>query len=224
MSEPAVVEVGEGVRVAYRTTGVADGPPVVFLHGTGSEAASWDRVAAAIGDSFRSYALDLRGYGRTESPPEYSFELMCEDVVGFLDALGLDAVTLVGHSMGGTVAFLLTEEHPDRVSRLVIEDSTPPYRPDGPIEIPADADEDPRYNIIRQLNDPDPAWWDRISKITVPTLIIAGGPDSHVPQDRIAAVAQRIPDCRVLTIPVGHRVHTTAPDDFIAALRPFLPS
>jgi 3-oxoadipate enol-lactonase len=210
------------VRLAYRVTGPPDGRPVVLLHGLGSDAATWDFVATAISDTCRAYAVDLRGHGGTVSPDEYSFELMRDDVVAFLDALGLGTVTLVGHSMGGTVAFLLAEDHPERVGRLVIEDTTPPYRPDQPIEVPPEAGENVYTALIRQLNDPDPAWWDRTARIRVPTLIIAGGPDSHVPQDRIAAVAQRIPDCRVLTIPVGHQVHGSAPEDFVAALRSFL--
>jgi 3-oxoadipate enol-lactonase len=220
MSEPEFVA-ANGLRIAHRVTGPVDGPPVVLLHALGSEAATWDQVAAAIGDTFRVYAPDLRCHGRTEAA-ECSFELMRDDVIAFLDALGLDTVTLVGHSMGGTVAFLIVEEHPERVNRLVIEDVTPPYASSDPIPIPEG--DDPRVAIFRQLADPDPAWWERTSEIGVPTLIIAGGPDSHVPQDRISALAQRISDCRVLTIPVGHRVHSTAPEDFIAALRSFLPA
>jgi 3-oxoadipate enol-lactonase len=222
MSEPAFVA-ANGLRIAYRVTGPPDGPPVVLLHALGSEAATWDGVAADLGDTFRVYAPDLRCHGRTEAT-ECSFELMRDDMVAFLDALGLDTVMLVGHSMGGTVAFLLVEDHPERVNRLVIEDVTPPYRSDERIEVDEEAGDDPRATILRQLNDPDPAWWERTAEINVPTLIIAGGPDSHVPQDKIAAVAQRIPDCRVLTIPVGHRVHSTAPEDFITALRGFLPA
>jgi hypothetical protein len=53
--------------------------------------------------------------------------------------------------------------------------------------------------ITKQRNDPDPAWWEDLSHITERTLVIAGGPDSHLPQDQIAALADRIPDASFLT-------------------------
>ncbi|MGH3304717.1 MAG: alpha/beta fold hydrolase [Streptosporangiaceae bacterium] len=76
--------------------------------------------------------------------------------------------------------------------------------------------------IVRQLNAPDPAWWDKTSEILAPTLIIAGGPDSHVPQDRIIQMAARIPDCCLVTIPTGHQIHRDRPAEFIATVRKFL--
>jgi pimeloyl-ACP methyl ester carboxylesterase len=211
-----------GVRLAYLAAGPLGAPPVVLLHALGSQAATWEEVAAALSDRFRVYAPDLRGHGESGRPGAYSLELMRDDVVEFIDGLGAGPVTLVGQAMGAMVAFLLVEEHPERVSRLVIEDSTPPYRPEQPVQLPEGQGDDVFVAILRQLNDPDPAWWDRTSGIKVPTLMIAGGPDSHIPQDRISAVAQRIPECRVLTIPVGHDVHSSAPEDFNAALLGFL--
>jgi 3-oxoadipate enol-lactonase len=76
--------------------------------------------------------------------------------------------------------------------------------------------------IVGQLNSPDPAWWDKLSGITVPTLVVAGGPDSHVPQDRVIAAAALIPDCALITIPVGHQIHRDRPAEFITAVRSFL--
>ncbi|MFI1259012.1 alpha/beta fold hydrolase [Streptomyces netropsis] len=56
----------------------------------------------------------------------YSLELMQADVFQFLNALGFNSVDLTGHSMGGIVAYLLTEGHPQRVSRLILEDVPTP--------------------------------------------------------------------------------------------------
>src|SRR6476469_4791349 len=105
MSDPSYVEVN-GVRLAYTRSGRPDAPPVLLLHALGSSAATWDAVVPALADTFRVYALDLRGHGHSADPRRHSFELMRDDVVGFLDALGLDRVTVVGHSMGGMVGFL----------------------------------------------------------------------------------------------------------------------
>lgn len=69
---------------------------------------------------------------------------------------------------------------------------------------------------------PDPAWWDNLRHITARTLVIGGGPDSHLPQDQLAALADRIPDSSYLPIDAGHDVHSTQPEAFLAALLPFL--
>jgi 3-oxoadipate enol-lactonase len=229
MEELRDVDVG-GLRIAHLVLGDPDAPPMVLLHALGSNSSSWEKVATAFSDGYRVYAPDLRGHGASDWPGVYSFELLRDDVLGYLDTLGLDRVTLIGHSMGGSVAFLFAEEHPDRVERLVVEDTPPPFvggdptpvrpRPGGALPFDWAVIE----AIVGQLNDPDPDWWDRASGIAAPTLIIAGGPDSHVPQDRIIEVAARIPDCKVVTIAAGHQVHRERPSEFIATAREFLSS
>ena len=59
-------------------------------------------------------------------------------------------------------------------------------------------------------------------EVTADTLWLAGGPTSHVDQDRIHEAAARMPSARVVEVPVGHRIHSEAPDEFAAAVLPFL--
>jgi 3-oxoadipate enol-lactonase len=73
-----------------------------------------------------------------------------------------------------------------------------------------------------QLKNPDPAWWAGLPSITARTLIIAGGEESHVPQDQLAEAAKLIPYATLISIPAGHRVHTTRPAEFTAAVLDFL--
>jgi pimeloyl-ACP methyl ester carboxylesterase len=70
---------------------------------------------------------------RSDWPGDYSFELMPGDVLEALNQLGLSKVTLVGHSMGGTMAYMIAEQHPHLVERLTIEDPPPPFPRDQPI-------------------------------------------------------------------------------------------
>lgn len=227
MLETSEVTIG-GLRLAYRATGAAAAPPMVLLHGLPSDGSTWDEVAVAFADTHRVYAPDLRGQGESEWPGEYSFELMVDDVLGFLDALGLSRVILVGHSVGGSLAMLFTESYPERVERLVIEDSPPPYVGVEPLPIPARPDGPLAYDwpivpaLLGQFNDPDPAWWDKTSEITVPTLVIAGGPASHVPQAKLIELARRIPRCKLVTVAAGHQIHRKRPAEFVAAVRRFL--
>jgi 3-oxoadipate enol-lactonase len=216
----------DGVRLACTVRGPEHAPPVVMLHGLGGSASTWDTVASALADAFLTIAVNLRGHGGSDHPGRYSFELMRDDVLGLLDQLGLGKVMLVGHSMGGAVAYLIAERAPGRVSRLVLEETPPPVplnrgdrsRPDGPLSY----DWEVVPSILRQLNDPDPDWWGRLSEITAPTLVIAGGPDSQLPQDKIKEAAARIPGACVVTIPVGHQVHSASPEDFTTTVREFL--
>ena len=78
--------------------------------------------------------------------------------------------------------------------------------------------------VYDQLNDPDPAWWDRLTEITAPTLIIGGGPGSHIPQDKLEETAARLPRGTLRVIPAGHHVHTARPAEFTAAVLAFLAS
>ncbi|MQS17692.1 alpha/beta fold hydrolase [Streptomyces kaniharaensis] len=228
MTDVRIVDL-PGVAIAYRESGPPDGPPLVLLHALGERAADWDGVLPALAPRHRVYALDLRGHGDSGRTEHYGVEAMRDDVLAFLDALGLARVDLVGHSLGGVVAYLLAQARPERVGRLVLEDIPAPYPrpasavPDGPDE-PVDFD----WAVVRplkaQVDTPDPAWREGLAAVTAPTLLVAGGPTSHVPQDRIAELARLIPDCRTVTIDAGHLVHSARPAEYVAAVAPFLSS
>lgn len=218
----------DGVALAYRVAGDPAGPPMVLLHGLGDDERDWHTVLSALADRYRVYALDLRGHGRSAHPGRYSFELMRDDVIGFLDAVDVERCVLIGHSMGGAVAILLAEAAPDRLTHLILEDVTaprpgaltrPPLAPPGtptPFDFAA-------VNAIRaQINDPDPAWWDRTEAIDVPTLVIGGGPNSQIPQRLLAEMVDRMPDATLVTIAAGHNVHASRPAEFLAAVDGFL--
>jgi pimeloyl-ACP methyl ester carboxylesterase len=110
----------------YRDWGRADLPAIVVLHGLGHDASDWDPVAAALADGRRVLVLDQRGHGQSECTAHYSFALMRDDLVAFIDGLGLRSVDLVGHSMGGTIAYLYALAQPAALRRLVIVDTAPP--------------------------------------------------------------------------------------------------
>jgi pimeloyl-ACP methyl ester carboxylesterase len=221
------LDIGD-LRLAYRADGSPGAPPLVLLHALGENGTDWAEVAADLADTFRVYVPDLRGHGASGWPGTYSLELMRDDMSAFLDRLGLDQVTLVGHSLGGLVACLMAEDRPDRVARLVLEEGVPmlpadpprvlPPRPDGPLGF----DWEVVVAITGQRNAPDPAWRDRLAAVTAPTLVIAGGPGSHVPQAELAEAAARIPQARLVTIAADHFVHATRPAEFRAELRGFL--
>ena len=116
----------EGHRVHYLAEGPVSGPVVVLVHGLGSRAEQWSNLAPYFAKAgFRVYMPDLLGFGRSDQPADFSYSVRDEAtvVVGFMDALGLKQVELGGWSMGGWIAEIVTAEHPERVSRLMLFDA-----------------------------------------------------------------------------------------------------
>jgi pimeloyl-ACP methyl ester carboxylesterase len=94
----------------------------------------------------------------------------------------------------------------------------PPRRPDG--ELPFDWDA--VLALRGQIDEPDPRWRDEARAITVPTLLLAGGPASYVRQETISELAAALPDGELAVIDAGHLVHGARPAEFTAAVRAFL--
>ncbi|MBO4164654.1 alpha/beta fold hydrolase [Micromonospora antibiotica] len=215
-----------GLRMAYRSWGPPAGRPLVALHGGSTDGLIWAGLAAALGDTARLYAPDLPGYGSTDHTGRYALTALRDDVRALLDALALTRVTLVGHSLGAVLAYQFAHAYPDRVAALVLTEPPPPvplgFRlPPRPAE-PQPFDWAVRETVVAELNDPDPAWWDRLAQLTAATLVVAGGPTSHLPQDQLARMAARLPAGELLTIDAGHAPHIHRPAEFHAAVRAFL--
>ncbi len=220
----------EGVALVVRAwldNEPSEYPPVVLLPATGETAEDWAVVASALCSSRTVYAVNLRGHGPSDWPGSYSIGLMAADVTSVLDGVFAQApVDLVGHSLGGLVACQVAAARPELVRRLVLEGvgllhprrADPPPRPEG--VLPFD------WRVVEQvrpeIDNFDPAWAGVVAAITAPTLVVAGGPRSPVPQDRIDDLVRLLPAGRKVTVDAGHLVHSTQPDAFIRELVSFL--
>ena len=201
-------------------------PPVVLLPATGGTAEDWDAVASSLHRSRTVHAVDLRGHGGSDWPGRYSIQAMADDVAGLLPRLGPGPIDLVGHSLGGLVACAVAAARPHLVRRLVLEDvgvphprpAAPPIRPAG--DLPFD------WRVVEQvrpeIDDPDPRWGDVLTGISAPTLVIAGGPASPVPQEHVAELVGLVPDGRLVSLDTGHLVHDARPEEFTRLVRTFL--
>jgi pimeloyl-ACP methyl ester carboxylesterase len=215
-----------GVAISAEISGEPTARTVVLLHALGDRGADWGAVARALATNFQVVNVDLRGHGNSDWSDSYSFELMRDDVIALLDALELSEVVLIGHSMGGVVAYLLAQAEPNRIAALIVEDASPPYprtrplpqRPEGDLPFDWAVVE----SIAPQVNDPSRRWWTHLPDITAPTLLIGGGPTSHVPQELLAEVAQLIPNSTLITLDAGHNIHHSLPEEFIAAVMAWL--
>jgi 3-oxoadipate enol-lactonase len=227
-----------GVRLGYRETGEPDGVPAVLLHGTGSWAGTWDRLAPRLAAAgHRVIAVDLRGHATSARPGDYTLDALRDDVLDLVETIGLRDALLIGHSVGGYAALDAALAAPDRITRLVLEDlAAPPWSHSrvnsGMVQLLTgagrllaarpDHDLGVRVSIFRQLAAPDPAWWQRLREVRQRTLVISGGRTSCIPPARLAEMAAAIPGARFATIPVGHRVHSLAPEQFFTEVAAFL--
>lgn len=109
--------------------GAVEAPVVLAVHGITSSHLTWPLLAAALPE-VTLVAPDLRGRGWSNGlPGPYGMPAHAEDLVAVLDALGVDQVVAVGHSMGGFASLVLADRHPDRVSSLVLVDGGMPLLP-----------------------------------------------------------------------------------------------
>jgi pimeloyl-ACP methyl ester carboxylesterase len=95
------------------------GRPLVLLHGLSDSHRTWRRVARRMSHNHRVFMLDLAGHGLSERPDaSYDLDWHTRVVAGWIDALGLEEIDLVGHSFGGGVAQYLLLSHNERIRRL----------------------------------------------------------------------------------------------------------
>lgn len=205
-----------GIDLAYREEGDPASPTMVLLHGRTADHNHWNLYTRRFAERFHVIAPDLRGHGASEHPATYELPDMAEDIVALLRALGVEQTVLIGHSLGGAVAYHLAMNYPELVSVLVLEDPPAPLPSDRP---PLEDDSPMMVETERQIVSPDPAWAEGLKRVTAPTLVLSGGPSSHVDA---APLAHLIPGAKLVTIDVGHLIHSDAPKEFTAAVEGFL--
>jgi pimeloyl-ACP methyl ester carboxylesterase len=111
---------------------VGAGQPVLALHGWGGNARSFWPIASRLSArSYQVHLLDLPGFGQSALPPQtWGVGDYVQFIVAYLNAAGLDRVSVLGHSFGGRIALVLAAEYPARVHKMVLANSaglrTPP--------------------------------------------------------------------------------------------------
>lgn len=114
------VTTADGLTLAYVQLSTGEGTPLILLHGYTDNSRSWSLVAPYLGVR-PIYALDLRGHGASDAPACcYGLDSLAHDVLGFMDAMGIETADLVGHSLGSMTAGVVAGLEPERVNRLVL--------------------------------------------------------------------------------------------------------
>ncbi len=108
-------------RMAFLDSG-APGLPLLFLHGTGCDSTDWEPVIERLPSSQRNIALDFRGHGQSNVPVEpFTLDSLGDDILYFIDTIGIQEIILVGHSLGGMVAMDVAKRSSDIVGLILLE-------------------------------------------------------------------------------------------------------
>ena len=108
-----------GYRRAFRIAG--SGPALLLIHGVGDSSKAWETVHAKLAQRFTVIAPDLLGHGESDKPhADYSLPAFANGMRDLLAVLGIDRVTVVGHSFGGGVAMQFAYQYPELVERIVL--------------------------------------------------------------------------------------------------------
>jgi pimeloyl-ACP methyl ester carboxylesterase len=112
----------DGVDIHYLEAG--SGPALLLIHGLGASTFTFRRIFPDLARRFRVVALDLKGFGFSErADGDYSLGAQAALVRQFMDRLGIERASVLGHSMGGAVAMRLALAYPERVERLILASS-----------------------------------------------------------------------------------------------------
>jgi 3-oxoadipate enol-lactonase / 4-carboxymuconolactone decarboxylase len=120
----------DNCRLFYRLEGAAGNPVLVLSHSIGTDLGMWAPQVPGLLPHFQLLRYDTRGHGASDAPPgEYSIERLGRDALGLADALGISKFAFCGLSMGGAIGQWLAVHARQRVTSLVLANTSPQFIP-----------------------------------------------------------------------------------------------
>jgi pimeloyl-ACP methyl ester carboxylesterase len=143
LANPGDMMLVQGINLHVRDTGPRDAPAVLMVHGMGGSLHSWETWAQGMAPELRVIRLDLPGSGLSSPDPtgDYSDQRSIDVILALMDHLQLEKASVIGHSIGGRMAWRLAATHPERVNKLVLVApdgfASPGFEYDKPPNVPS---------------------------------------------------------------------------------------
>ena len=232
------VDAADGAALAVFCFGEDTGrTPLLFLHGNGGDHGSFYKMVAAFAPERLIVCPDSRDQGISErGTAPLTYELMAEDAIAALDALGIPQVVVLGYSDGGIEALLLARDHADRIAGFATMGAN--ITPDGLVEGEGDAmlaDEalyrglvadfpkaKRQADLLRLMIDEPNIPAASLETISCPATIMAGEFDL-IAEAETRTIHEHVPGSRLVIVPeAGHGLMRDAPETVEAELRALL--
>lgn len=114
------------MKLFYRSSG--HGHPLIILHGLFGSSDNWYTLAKTFSQQFTVFLPDQRNHGQSPHSPQMDYQVLAEDLFGFIREHGIERPHIIGHSMGGKAAMNFAVKYPDHLSKLIVVDIVPkPY-------------------------------------------------------------------------------------------------
>jgi pimeloyl-ACP methyl ester carboxylesterase len=196
------------------------GAPIVFIHGLGMSASSWDACMALLDDRFTVVAIDLLGHGSSpvpDDPADYTRDRALDDIDEVLAELLGDIderAVLVGRSLGGYLALAYAATRPDNIGGVVVLNTGSGYR--DPVKREEWNERSKRnahrFGVPEQVTtlnlQEDSVVMDRLAEMTTPTLVLAGSEDRPEYTGAGEYLERKMPDARLAVVDGGgHSMH-----------------
>ncbi|WP_225047969.1 alpha/beta fold hydrolase [Lacticaseibacillus kribbianus] len=209
--------------ISIHYTKAGQGHPLLLLHGNGEDHTLFDGLVPRLATHFTVYALDTRGHGASSSGL-LDYRLFAQDVLGFIAALGLEPVILVGFSDGGITGLIAASTQSAAVRRLVVAGANlTPLGLRWPVYWATRVQnwKAPSPLLALMLEQPH-ITRAMLNNIQAPTLVLAGQHDVVRPSDT-ARIVKEIPQARGITVPgASHSSYIKDGAALYGLLQPFL--
>lgn len=212
------------------------GFPLLLLHGNGERCGYFEHQMEPFASHFRVLALDTRGHGQTpRGTAPFTIRQFADDLLAFMDRLGIEKAHLLGFSDGGNIAMVFALRHPERVERLILNGANLDARGvKAGVQLPIEVG----YRIARlfarrnakalrnaemlglMVNDPN-VRLEELAHITCPTLVVAGDKDM-IKDSHTRLIASAIPSAQLAILRGDHFIANRNPEAFNAAVLRFL--
>jgi pimeloyl-ACP methyl ester carboxylesterase len=230
------IDVGR-VHNYYEVNGSGD--PLILLHGGMCTAETFDDQTPALAEQYRVYLPERRAHGRTpDVPGPITYEIMAQDTIAFIEAVGIERAHLVGWSDGALVGLLVALWRPELVGKLVLMSQSMnwsgvrpqlaaflgrtttemvPFQlkqayealsPDGPDHLDAVLDK-----ILRLWNTDPEVPLEDLARVAAPTLVLVADDDVFLSIEHAALMQRALPDSQLAVVPgASHAVPMEKPD------------